>query len=305
MEHGVTDVESGLSLDRLSDEPGPRHAAARAFCLDVIKEFYGFDYRRDWHLDLDSLTQPAIDDHYSARNRGAFWTLAEPNGRLVATAGVRALHWKPTLVAAFSVRYPAPDRVASLWRVYVRKDQRGLGLGRWLNGIAEGEAIRLGYTFMYLHASSDATATTSFWRSCGYAAFEEEDLTTHFDKELVPMAAHSGKMVRHGAGPTRIALSLPQGIDPMNEHVHTSHPEIIKRLKRAEGHLRRVTQMIETGRHCLDVVQQLHAVEQAIRNAKRTLIQDHLDHCLEDVVGALSREQRAPISEFKEIAKYL
>ena len=87
--------------------------------------------------------------------------------------------------------------------------------------------------------------------------------------------------------------------------LHESHPEIVKRLKRAEGHLRSVIAMIEAGRPCLDIAQQLHAVEKAIGQAKKTLIQDHLDHCLEDVVGPLAREQRRTVDEFKAITKYL
>jgi DNA-binding FrmR family transcriptional regulator len=90
-----------------------------------------------------------------------------------------------------------------------------------------------------------------------------------------------------------------------HEHRHESHPDIIKRLKRAEGHLKSVIAMIEAGRPCLDIAQQLHAVEKAITNAKRTLIQDHLDHCLEDTIGALPRDQRQSIDEFKSITKYL
>lgn len=88
-------------------------------------------------------------------------------------------------------------------------------------------------------------------------------------------------------------------------HIHETHTDIVKRLKRADGHLRGVIEMIENGRGCLDIAQQLHAVEKAIGQAKKTLIQDHLDHCLEDVVGALPRGQRRTIDEFKEIAKYL
>ena len=93
----------------------------------------------------------------------------------------------------------------------------------------------------------------------------------------------------------------------MNQHaqVHETHPEIAKRLKRADGHLRSVIEMIEAGRPCLDIAQQLHAVEKAISQAKKTLIQDHIDHCLEDVVGPLARGQRRSIDEFKEITKYL
>ncbi|AOG09329.1 metal-sensing transcriptional repressor [Allorhizobium sp. NPDC080224] len=91
----------------------------------------------------------------------------------------------------------------------------------------------------------------------------------------------------------------------MSEHRHETHPDIIKRLKRAEGHLRSVTAMIEAGKPCLDIAQQLDAVEKAVRNAKRTLIQDHLDHCLEETVGALDLSQRKTIDDFKTITKYL
>ena len=72
-------------------------------------------------------------------------------------------------------------------------------------------------------------------------------------------------------------------------NAHRTHTAIVKRLKRADGHLRGIVEMIEAGRPCLDIAQQLYAVEKAIAQAKRTLIQDHLDHCLEDVVGTLRR----------------
>jgi len=90
-----------------------------------------------------------------------------------------------------------------------------------------------------------------------------------------------------------------------DDHRHESHPEVIKRLRRVEGHLRGVIDMIESGRGCLDIAQQLHAVEKAVGQAKRTLIQDHLDHCLEHVAGDFGRDQRRAIDEFKEITKYL
>jgi len=91
----------------------------------------------------------------------------------------------------------------------------------------------------------------------------------------------------------------------MSGHIHAHHADIAKRLKRAEGHLRKVIAMIEQERPCLDIAQQLHAVERAITQAKKTLIQDHLDHCLEATVGEVEANQRKPIDEFKQITKYL
>ena len=87
--------------------------------------------------------------------------------------------------------------------------------------------------------------------------------------------------------------------------IHTTHPEIVKRLRRAEGHLRTIIDMIGQQRACLDIAQQLHAVESAVNKAKVALIQDHIDHCLEKAVGPLSRDCRAPLAEFREITKYL
>jgi len=50
----------------------------------------------------------------------------------------------------------------------------------------------------------------------------------------------------------------------MTKHTHhATHPDIIERLKRANGHLLSVIEMIEAERPCIDIAQQLHAVEKA------------------------------------------
>ena len=49
---------------------------------------------------------------------------------------------------------------------------------------------------------------------------------------------------------------------------HKTHPEIIKRLQRPGGHLRKIIGMIEEGRPCLELAQQIQAIENAIDNAK-------------------------------------
>lgn len=85
---------------------------------------------------------------------------------------------------------------------------------------------------------------------------------------------------------------------------HESHASVVNRLKRAEGHLRKIIMMIEEERSCVDVAQQLHAVEKAVTQAKKLFIRDHIDHCLD---GAVDRSKNAEvlIGEFKEMSKYL
>lgn len=88
-------------------------------------------------------------------------------------------------------------------------------------------------------------------------------------------------------------------------HPHSNHPAIVTRLRRAHGHLRSVIDMIEAGRPCLDLATQLQAVERAVAEAKRALIHDHIDHCLDDVAEPLPEETKAQVQEFKQIAKFL
>ena len=86
---------------------------------------------------------------------------------------------------------------------------------------------------------------------------------------------------------------------------HASHPDILKRLKRAQGHFASTIAMIEQGRPCSDLAQQLHAVESAITNAKRELIHDHIEHCLGDGIASNEVTPRAALDEFRQLVKYL
>lgn len=87
-------------------------------------------------------------------------------------------------------------------------------------------------------------------------------------------------------------------------HNHQSHEPVVKRLKRARGHLDKVISMIEEGNQCTDVARQLQAVYKAIFNAKQLLIRDHIDHCLSEqaIQGRSSIDIRM---ELAEITKYL
>jgi uncharacterized protein len=83
------------------------------------------------------------------------------------------------------------------------------------------------------------------------------------------------------------------------------HPAIVKRLRRADGHLQKIIEMIGSGRSCLQIAQQLQAVEGAIQNAKKALIHDHIGHCLNRSVKAPGTAGRAAMRQFKLIARYL
>ena len=88
-------------------------------------------------------------------------------------------------------------------------------------------------------------------------------------------------------------------------HIHESH-RISSAAQAAEGAYPTVISMFAEGRPCLDLAQQLHAVEKAIAEAKRQLIHDHVDHCLDVAANGRGKPTtRAVVNEFKAISRYL
>jgi DNA-binding FrmR family transcriptional regulator len=83
------------------------------------------------------------------------------------------------------------------------------------------------------------------------------------------------------------------------------HSAIAKRLKRANGHLETIIEMIERGRPCAQIAQQLQAVEGAIESAKKALIHDHMSQSLERSSKASGSKGQAALKDFKLIAKDL
>ena len=83
---------------------------------------------------------------------------------------------------------------------------------------------------------------------------------------------------------------------------HSNNISVIKRLKRASGHLQKVISMLQDETDCMKIAQQLQAVSNAISIAKKTYIHDHVEHCLTSKNGD---KVHLKVNEFKEITKYL
>ena len=58
----------------------------------------------------------------------------------------------------------------------------------------------------------------------------------------------------------------------------------IARMKRIEGQARGITRMMEEERYCIDILQQMTALEAAIRAAKTKVLGLHAHHCVEDAL---------------------
>lgn len=82
-------------------------------------------------------------------------------------------------------------------------------------------------------------------------------------------------------------------------------PEIkaanLTRLRRIEGQVRGIHEMVEKDRYCADVLRQLSAVQQALRAVGRELIRNHVRHCATRAIHAGGTDAAAMYDELVEL----
>ena len=60
---------------------------------------------------------------------------------------------------------------------------------------------------------------------------------------------------------------------------------ILHRLKIANGHLKKVINMIENDHYCIEVLHQSQAVQQAIKETDNLILENHLKTCVADAIA--------------------
>jgi DNA-binding FrmR family transcriptional regulator len=56
--------------------------------------------------------------------------------------------------------------------------------------------------------------------------------------------------------------------------------EIVRRLKSIEGHVRGVEKMVEDGAYCIDIVNQINAIQAALHKVNALVLDRHLHTCM-------------------------
>lgn len=60
--------------------------------------------------------------------------------------------------------------------------------------------------------------------------------------------------------------------------------QLLNRLKRIEGQVRGIHQMVENDRYCVDILHQISAVQSAMNKVSLALLEDHTTHCVADAI---------------------
>lgn len=67
--------------------------------------------------------------------------------------------------------------------------------------------------------------------------------------------------------------------------------QVINRLKRIEGQVRGVQNMVEEDRYCIDVLIQLSAIDSALKKVGFSLMERHAKHCVTDAIQSGNGEE--------------
>jgi DNA-binding FrmR family transcriptional regulator len=79
---------------------------------------------------------------------------------------------------------------------------------------------------------------------------------------------------------------------PANKAEGDQKEAIIKRLHYAEGHLRAVAAMVENNAYCMDIINQNHAVIEALKKINGLILEGYLGECAFDALNAKSAQTR-------------
>ncbi|NNU16536.1 metal-sensitive transcriptional regulator [Parvularcula sp. ZS-1/3] len=80
-------------------------------------------------------------------------------------------------------------------------------------------------------------------------------------------------------------------------------PDVLKRLKKAEGQLQGVLKMVESDRYCVDVLRQMQAVRGALVSIERLVVDDHVETCVDHALTSGNLDDRR--EKVRELADVL
>ncbi len=82
----------------------------------------------------------------------------------------------------------------------------------------------------------------------------------------------------------------------------SSQTDIQKRLRRIEGQVRGIMQMVEDDRYCIDIIHQIQAARAALARVEETVLKHHAETCIQDAIeSGNTQEQNQKIGELLEL----
>lgn len=80
--------------------------------------------------------------------------------------------------------------------------------------------------------------------------------------------------------------------------------DCLKRLSRIEGQVRGISAMVDNGRYCIDIINQIAAIQSALRKVEEVILQNHVNSCIEKAIASGNAEdQRTKVAELISVLR--
>jgi DNA-binding FrmR family transcriptional regulator len=78
--------------------------------------------------------------------------------------------------------------------------------------------------------------------------------------------------------------------------------DILRRLRSVEGHVRGVERMVDEGSYCIDIVNQVLAIQRALKKVSGLVLDQHLHHCVTKAIqGTDDTEKEQVLGELIQV----
>lgn len=79
-----------------------------------------------------------------------------------------------------------------------------------------------------------------------------------------------------------------------NMHNNSHHQSKVS-LKKAQTHIAKVLKMIDEDEYCIDILQQLLAVNGLVKSASEKILKNHLEHCFSEGLKTNDEKRKAEL----------
>ena len=111
-------------------------------------------------------------------------------------------------------------------------------------------------------------------------------------------AKHVREEKRHPPSPCGCAVGPGGRASAVDPEAKTKN---LNRLRRIEGQVRGLQQMVAEERYCADILMQISSVQEALRAVTRELMRNHLKHCATEAIKKGPEEADAMYDELASL----
>jgi ribosomal protein S18 acetylase RimI-like enzyme len=149
----------------------------RDFMLAIIKNDFGYDFNPQWHWDIENILSTYL------KSSRSILLVAFENHDVVGTIAARPYDKN---YPEFGEKYDKANTLG-IWRHYIKKELRGLGIGKQLYLKVEEFAQKYQFQYLYLHTQKTISGSKEYWQKRGFQiTLEKSDewQTVHMEKKI-------------------------------------------------------------------------------------------------------------------------